>query len=569
MNMICRLRSFYFFLPLCLILILCTAVPAKADQNEESCQSSAGSELAKIANITEENILEFSNTESLRNDFSPTKTNITDQQPVCYESEQFDSRAIDFQDDPDLLAGDQQSLNYSLAGYSPTMQKIDDYWIIETFTHLNEVREALSDKYRLANDITIPENTNWDPIGQYRANPFTGVFDGVGFTISGLSINNNLSYTGLFGYIKDAFITDLHLIGVRIDAGSGSHVGGLVGRADNSLLNNCFVTGSIESNGNNIGGLAGSIDETTVKQSFANCEVKGSVTSDYLGGLIGGVFYDSLIENSYSNGSVSGRNYLGGLIGRVSGKASDASSGNLIENCYTSTIVIGKGTYVGGLVGSVHSRSKSENSYWDQSVSEISQSATGYGRTTAQMKIQDNYIDWDFANTWYIEEGVSYPILRRQLNVEPSNPGDSEDPSSNPGKGNGDGEDGAGGTDGDDNGLPGDEDNDQPGDDVNDHPSDPKVASNDSLLMLSDQTFSFNAGDLFFKLLSMIRQIEKLLAQSYEEGEFQLADILTEVDRLLAEINELLDIYRHLLNPAEEQMILDKLESITAALAAL
>ncbi len=569
MNKICRLCSFYFFLPLCLILIFCTAVPARADQKEESCQSSAGSELVEIAGITENNILEFSNTESLQNDISPTKTSITDQQPVRYELEQYDSKVIDFQGDPDLLTGDQQSLNYSLAGFSPTMQKIDDYWIIETLNHLNEVREALSDKYRLANDITIPENTNWDPIGQYHANPFSGVFDGSGFAISGLVINNNLSYTGLFGYIKDAFITDLHLKDVSIDAGSGSHVGGLVGRADNSLIYNCYVTGSIESNENNIGGLAGSIDKTTIKQSFANCEVKGSATSDYIGGLIGGVFFDSLIENSYSKGSVSGRNHLGGLIGRVSGNASDVSSGNLVKNCYTSTIVIGDGVNVGGLVGSVHSRSKSENSYWDQGVSDLSQSATGYGRTTAQMNNQDNYIDWDFANTWYIEEGVSYPILRWQLNADPSNPGDSEDPGNNPGDGNGDGDDGAGGPDDDDNGLPSDEDNDQPGDDVNEHPSDPEVASNDNLLMLSDQTVGFNAGGLFFKLLGMIRQIEKLIAQIYEAGEFQSADILTEVDRLLAEINELLDIYRHLLNPAEEQVILDKLESITAALAAL
>ena len=51
-------------------------------------------------------------------------------------------------------------------------------------------------------------------------------------------------------------------------------------------------------------------------------------------------------------------------------------------------------------------------SYWDVQASGITASAAGMGRTTTQMKQQATFINWNFTNTWAIDEGKSYPYLR-------------------------------------------------------------------------------------------------------------------------------------------------------------
>ena len=78
----------------------------------------------------------------------------------------------------------------------------------------------------LLNDIDLTELTEWTPIGQGKAtgspsyntltNPFTGVFDGQGFTIKGIrwtfNVENETTHLhGLFGAIKDATIKNLKL----------------------------------------------------------------------------------------------------------------------------------------------------------------------------------------------------------------------------------------------------------------------------------------------------------------------------------------------------------------------
>jgi hypothetical protein len=41
----------------------------------------------------------------------------------------------------------------------------------------------------------------------------------------------------------------------------------------------------------------------------------------------------------------------------------------------------------------------------------MTNSKGGEGKTTAQMKQQATYIDWDFRTIWKIDEGISYPRL--------------------------------------------------------------------------------------------------------------------------------------------------------------
>ncbi len=183
------------------------------------------------------------------------------------------------------------------------MQKIDGFWIIETYAHLNEVREALDDKYRLANNIS--STGVWIFIGT-EDRPFRGIFDGSNFTLSNISISGGKDYTGFFGCINNASILNLDL---DIDsAAGGSYTGGLAGQSYSSTIDNCFVSvspaeGRKVSGNKYVGGLIGFADRSTI----SGCSVTGTISSSdhYPGGLVG--YSDrSVIKSSFSDTSVQG-----------------------------------------------------------------------------------------------------------------------------------------------------------------------------------------------------------------------------------------------------------------------
>ncbi|MDE7259859.1 MAG: hypothetical protein K2N77_11585, partial [Lachnospiraceae bacterium] len=85
---------------------------------------------------------------------------------------------------------------------------------------------------------------------------FGGYFDGQGHTISGLTIRDCVSYTGLFCYTqKSAVIANLNVQGAVRPSGNQMVVGGIVG--DNSgIIINCTYEGTVEGN-DYVGGITG------------------------------------------------------------------------------------------------------------------------------------------------------------------------------------------------------------------------------------------------------------------------------------------------------------------------
>jgi hypothetical protein len=298
-------------------------------------------------------------------------------------------------------------------------------------------------------------------------NIFTGAFDGLGHTITGLTINRPAqSYVGLFGYTaNNAAIRNVGLVGgsitgnmyvgglagqnagtisnsystatvnmVSVDAGEG---GGLAG--DNTgTITNSYNTGTVNNSvgatsvnvgglvGNNFGTIANSYNTGTVTNVNGGWEVgglagsnsgtitnsynTGSVTgSSYVGGLAGNS-WSGTITNSYSTGSVTGTTYVGGLVGY---------NGNAITNSYSAGTVSGT-TNVGGLVG-WNNVGTITNSYWDTTTSGQATSSGGTGLTTAQMKTMASFTGWSIVNTggsnavWRIYEGHTYPLLKSFL----------------------------------------------------------------------------------------------------------------------------------------------------------
>jgi filamentous hemagglutinin family protein len=341
-----------------------------------------------------------------------------------------------------------------------------------TGTDLQGMNGNLAGYYALGSNIDASATSGWNggagftPIGNATA-AFTGTFNGLGHTISNLTINLPSAIgVGLFGYAgTGSVIQNVGLVGGsvtgeanvgglvgynqgtvsnsyatgNVSGGSDSvAVGGLVGLNSYGTVTHSYATGSVSGpNGSSdIGGLVGDNYRGTVSNSYATGNVSGGSDSGAVGGLVGLNSYGTA-TNSYATGSVSGSSNVGGLVGinyggsisnsyatgsvsgttLVGGLVASNTNGGTITNSYATGSVSGAGD-AGGLVGE-NSSSTVTNSFWD---SGQSSSAGGTGMTTAQMQTQANFTSatsangnvnpgWDFTNTWVMYSGHTFPLL--------------------------------------------------------------------------------------------------------------------------------------------------------------
>ena len=188
------------------------------------------------------------------------------------------------------------------------------YTIIKTADDLDNIRNNLSGKYILMNDIDL-SGINWEPIGgladaSVPPNPsdcFQGELNGNGYTINNLTVNNPSGYGGLFGVTLNAEIKNLGLENVDI---YGFAAGGVVAVIVDTSISNCYVTGSVTSN------------------LFAGGFIYADSYFDSYGG-------NSSISDCYSSVNVTYSNMGGAFIGAI------APSSISISNCYYDTQLAG------------------------------------------------------------------------------------------------------------------------------------------------------------------------------------------------------------------------------------
>jgi len=316
--------------------------------------------------------------------------------------------------------------------------------LIHNCVELQAMQDDLAGNYKLANAIDCTYCTQ-DPAGAlYNGglgfkpvgdgdNKFTGIFDGNGHTITGLKINRLFGEVGLFGSINNSEIKNVGMI--NIDVGNSEITGGLIGCGYGSTVTNCYSTGSV-SGERHTGGLIGCLyNGSTITNCYSTVAVNGGDFT-YIGGLIGNCQTGATITNCYSTGSVSGGELVGGLIGyfygwqqavlitncyatgavsgreRVGGLIGEFARDATVTNCYSTGSVSGD-SRLGGLIG-YHwlGESTVTDSFWDTQTSGQAASAGGTGKTTAQMKQEATFTNWDFSTIWEIVEDTSYPTLR-------------------------------------------------------------------------------------------------------------------------------------------------------------
>lgn len=222
---------------------------------------------------------------------------------------------------------------------------------------------AQTSYYQLSSDVDLSGiEGDWIPIGTGSANPFKGTFNGGGHSITGLHIDSESDYVGLFGYCYEAMIKNLSVTG---EVSGKSYVGIIVGSANGCTMENCESYGSVKGASSYTGGLAGYFALSTINGNFikefgtiTGCSNYAEVDGKGNTGGIVGILYYSTMNNCMNHGPVTSRttNTIGGLIGHLAFSS--------VYNCGNRGKITGWG-HIGGLVGNSQSsgNEKIANSY--------------------------------------------------------------------------------------------------------------------------------------------------------------------------------------------------------------
>ena len=405
-----------------------------------------------------------------------------------------------------------------------------DPWQVSTVAQFDSIRYSpdaagpgTTTWWVLMNDIDMSAVTNWQPIGHTTSiDPWTGSFNGNGYSIKNLTIDTTLSASahsrigvwanlgaGDAGQLDDDIkvvhnlvldninitISGVDVPNWNIEAGilvgkSAGNIGSLDVEIDSITIINSIFTMDVAFLGTSrtaytaIGGMSG----ISYRAGHIYVDVDISVHTDDrevsvqpfgIGGIMGvsgnglreSAFVGRLTFVSDQLGTSSGSSMpIGGLIGKMDVGATNDS----IVDCYVRSSYLEGDLWIGGLVGSNinQSNSRIKNCYvqldtlisqwtwntsdfdgqliaqteatgatwftcyadteavlydqtwdgaafgtYDRSLNSFSETTTNgqdTAKTTAEMKLETTFYNWDFANIWEIdtEKNDGYPTLQ-------------------------------------------------------------------------------------------------------------------------------------------------------------
>lgn len=185
--------------------------------------------------------------------------------------------------------------------------------------------------FKLTNDVTMSNSST--PIGISASKPFKGTFDGGKFGGGSYTISNlntyGYDYSGLFGYVQGGTIKNVNLDNLTVNNNGGKYHGGIAGELNGGTIEKCNVNGWVWGN-EYIGGIVGRVSGAS---TISNCTTSSG----------------SQINFNGDNGAECPR--VGGIVGGMDGNGtfsvtiSDCANNAKINNA-------NNGTYgFGGIVG--------------------------------------------------------------------------------------------------------------------------------------------------------------------------------------------------------------------------
>ena len=336
----------------------------------------------------------------------------------------------------------------------------DSYIAIRTAEDFINIQNDLTANYVLMNDIDLGGI-------EFAAfsDEYSGTFDGNNHTIEGIYITSNskvefdyervtTATIGASGYAVGLFpkvsgtIKNLIVCG-SMDLGECDiyqlYVGGLVGVLNGGTIENCHTDLSwnmtLKGITNCVGGIAGITLFGAIIKRCSNIsdivDVGNPSTKAAIGGIVGLLYDESSIYESYNSGDLDG-NYVGGIVGR-----SYTECTNVIQDCYNAGNFYNTNDYYNAYAGNIvglstnsliikncYSVGKLENSSSVNNYTGSASSTTatvnsfyclnsgtynGSGSTSDEaMRLQSTYSGYDFDNIWFIDAstGYLYPQLR-------------------------------------------------------------------------------------------------------------------------------------------------------------
>ena len=277
----------------------------------------------------------------------------------------------------------------------------------------------------LTADVDL-ENDAWTPIGQNTGDDpkdtlaYSGTFNGNGHTISGLNVTGEFAYSGLFGYTEGAAIRDLTVAGkvTSTSTDSSTAVGGIIGRAKGSTIENCGNLCAVTAPAGHTGGIVGYAAHMDDSSGWiTGCYNAGKISGgDYAGGIVGTHYDDMFIYDCYNVGAISGNRAIGGIAG--------SGSFVMLFNCYNAGIVVCPGGTAtpGGLFGSGSGQVR--NSYYlkgttaDSHIGAIEKSAEEFADGTVLKALKDgkhkSEDPWADECQYVDAAGLTLPVFKNQ-----------------------------------------------------------------------------------------------------------------------------------------------------------
>lgn len=242
---------------------------------------------------------------------------------------------------------------------------------ISTCLELQAMKNNLSASYKLINNIDCNDTYNWRDldarddgfivVGTSTA-PFTGRFDGQGYTISNLYIHSFYGKNlGLFGVTSGAKIYAVKFSGGEVSGYEQYvNIGMLVGKAtNNTIIRGVTVSSalvSVTNDGLTAGMLVGRLERSTISNVTLNSSnfINIDGTNADIGGIVGFAYNSTTTDFvsktfflfNYTTGS---KVYAGGVYGQATGTVN-------VKDGYVDARINSANTasWAGGIIGYAH-----------------------------------------------------------------------------------------------------------------------------------------------------------------------------------------------------------------------
>jgi len=250
-----------------------------------------------------------------------------------------DSDALEYLEEPAISASVVSDVNFETLGSNMVGGLVGE--IIDDSDYYSKIEE------NLVVDCTFEDGSDY--IGGLAGNSDdTDFYQNEVRNISMGSEGQTAQMGGLVGYSVGSSFDENKITGLVITAGEDSmEIGGITGYMDGGYIDLVYVEGTLSSQAGSVGGMVGYAPSGA---DISNSAFDGSLSGKYyVGGLIGDVYeYETYIWDCWVKGSISSSvNIAGGLIGMS--EYTDLSIGD----SYVLANVSGP-QYIGGLIGETY-----------------------------------------------------------------------------------------------------------------------------------------------------------------------------------------------------------------------